>query len=95
MTEVNNLNDKPNFGSEIRMTRNYLEDVRTLRAVKAAGNDIQDGISSRGSIVSGNSNDSHYTPRPIRDFSAQQDQRNVNKKTNSSDTIEPRELIPS
>jgi len=86
MTEVNNLNDKPNFGSEIRMTRNYLEDVRTLRAVKAAGNDIKDGISSRGSIVSGNSNDSHYTPRPIRDFSAQQDQRNVNKKTDSSDT---------
>ncbi|HIE85040.1 MAG TPA: hypothetical protein EYQ00_14880 [Dehalococcoidia bacterium] len=89
MTEINNLNNKPNFGkigSEIRMTRNYLEDVRTLRAVKAAGNDSKDEISSGSSIISRNANDSHYTPRPIRDFSGQQDQRNVNQKTDNSDT---------
>ena len=76
MTELNHLNDRSNsgkVGSEIRMSRNYLEDVRTMRAVKAARNEIQDGLGTRGSIVSNNAKDSHYTPRPIRDFPERED----------------------
>lgn len=89
MTELNDLNDRSNYakvGSEIRMSRNYLEDVRTLRAVKAASNEVQEEVSVRGSISSNNAKDSHYTPRPIRDFSGQQDRRNISENTKDHDT---------
>ncbi|MDG1840609.1 MAG: cell division protein FtsZ [Dehalococcoidia bacterium] len=88
MTELNHLNDNSNsgkVGSEIRMSRNYLEDVRTMRAVKAARNEIQDELGTRGSIVSNNAKDSHYTPRPIRDFSGQEEQKNIHEKTINQD----------
>ena len=89
MTELNDLNDRSNYakvGSEIRMSRNYLEDVRTLRAVKEANIEVQEEIGVRGSIGSNNAKDSHYTPRPIRDFSGQEDRRNISENTKDHDT---------